>query len=154
MLLQLLLHAAAARHGLLLGTASKRAACCKRCCKQALRLSKRCCKQASAASKRTVSSQRRCKRYCKRCCRSCCCCCCRKRVHRCHHAPDLRRYGLFSGREDNEAEGGRSSRCGGVACTATVEERKINRISACWCLLPTTSAACCRCCCCCCCCCR
>ena len=58
---------------------------------------------------------------------------------------NLRRCDPFSGREDNEEEGGRYSRCGGVACTASVEERRLDRVSAYWCLLqfPASAACCC-----------
>ena len=143
-LLPLLLHASAAlcycsRKVLL------QCCCCKRCGKQhcdkrALLqtssassehscASQPCCNQAllqpSAAAAKRAASSRRC---CKRCCRRCCCCW--KRGHPCRHAADLLRYDPFSGREG--IEGGRYLRCGGVACTASVEDRKIDRISACF----------------------
>ena len=71
--------------------------------------------------------------------RGCCFCC--KPVHPRRHAPYLRPYHPFSGREDSK-EGGRSSRCGGLVCTASIEERGIYRTSACcWCLLLLTASA-------------
>ena len=70
---------------------------------------------------------------------------CCKRVHPYRRAPDIRRHDRFSGRNncEEDSEEGQYSRCGGVAGSASVEERRIDRTSACLCvLLLPASAAC------------
>ena len=116
---------------------------------QALRQTDHCGEQALLQTKALLQAkeplQASAAAACGCCC--CCCCCCCKHVHPCRHAPDLRHFDLIAAREDKE-EGGRLSRCGGVACTASVEERRMDRTSACWCLvlltlLQLTAVSCC-----------
>ena len=71
--------------------------------------------------------------------------CCGKRAHPPQRAPVI--YAApapFRAGRTTKKEEGRSSRWGVVAYTASVEKRKLDRTSACWCLLLlTASAACC-----------
>ena len=117
--------------------------CCtsKLCCKQELpqahsTASKCCCKQvllqareppqASAPASPVAGVATACG------CRRCCC----KRAHPCRHAPVILAVTIPPRAErTTKKKEGRYSRCGGFACTASIEERKVDRTSACWCWL-------------------
>ena len=83
---------------------------------------------------------------------ACGCCCCCMRAHPCRHASCATHPVIFAAPIPSRVERTRKeedpySRCGGVACTASIGERKLDRTSACWCWLLLTASAACSCCC-------